>query len=464
MAEPWATSGVDLHLDLSGPRLRAGLEAALRDAVHSGRLRPGARLPSSRALAQDLGIARNTVADAYGQLVAEGWLVARRGSGTRVATGAAAPPTATASITADVRPPRFDLRPGVPDLAAFPRSGWLSATRRALERAPYGALGYGDPRGRPELRRALADYLARARGVRVTPDRLVVCSGFAQGLAVLCEVLRARGARDLAVEAYGQPRHREVAASRGLAAAALPVDEHGADVSALGDAGAALLTPAHQFPLGPPLAPERRTRAIEWAIDGSRLIVEDDYDGEFRYDRQPVGAMQALAPERVVYAGTASKTLAPGLRLGWLALPPELVDEVVAAKALADGHSSSLDQLALAEFIGSGAYDRHVRRARLVYRRRRDRLVAALRRDAPRVRIAGIAAGLHALVALPAGRGEDEVVALAAERDLALEGLGAYRAGEQRHGPALVVGYGTPPEHAFTSAVARLTAVLAATT
>jgi GntR family transcriptional regulator/MocR family aminotransferase len=462
VAETWASSaGVDLHLELSGTAKRAGLEAALRDAVRRGRLRPGARLPSSRTLAQDLGIARNTVADAYGQLVAEGWLVARQGSGTRVADRAARAEAAASSTIADLPRFRYDLRPGLPDLAAFPRPAWLSAARRALARAPYEALGYSDPRGRPELRHTLAAYLARARGVRVDADRIVVCSGFTQGLALLCEALRARGARTLAMEAYTHPSHRDVVARRGLEPRSLPVDDDGAVVSKLGDARAAVLTPAHQFPLGPVLGPSRRTRAVEWAVDTGGVVIEDDYDGEFRYDRQPVGAMQALAPEHVVYAGTASKTLSPGLRLAWLALPAHLVDDVVTAKALADRHSSAIDQLVLAEFIAAGAYDRHVRRARLAYRRRRDRLVTAMKRDAPQARIAGIAAGLHALIELPGSQSEEELVVRAAEHDLAIAGLGAYRVGDQRHPPALVVGYCTPPEHAFTAALARLTAVLA---
>jgi GntR family transcriptional regulator / MocR family aminotransferase len=457
MTDTWAISGVDLHLELGGPRVRAGLEDALRDALRSGRLRPGARLPSSRSLAADLGIARNTVADAYGQLVAEGWLVARQGSGTRVADRAPAGRVATATATAAPgesapatsprAPLRYDLRSGFPDLAAFPRSAWLAASRRALTGAPFDALGYGDPRGRPELRRALADYLARARGVRVTPERVVVCAGFTQGLALLCEVLRTHGASRLAVEAHSHPPYRELAVARGLALRPLPVDEHGAAVAELGDADAALLTPAHQYPVGVPLAPQRRTEAVDWAARGDRLIVEDDYDGEFRYDRQPLGAMQALAPDHVVYAGTASKTLAPALRLGWLVLPERVVDDVAAARA---------------QLISSGAYDRHVRRSRLAYRRRRDRLVAVLHHHAPTTQVTGIAAGLHAVVRMPDGAEEDAVVARAAEHGLAVEGLDAYRAAGPRAGPALVVGYGTPPEHAFTAALARLAAVLAA--
>ena len=233
------------------------------------------------------------------------------------------------------------------------------------------------------------------------------------------------------------------------------------DAGGLDGADAALLTPAHQFPLGGVLGPRRRAQAIEWAAQTGGLLIEDDYDGEFRYDRQPVGAMQAHAPEHVIYAGTASKSLAPGLRLGWLVVPAHLVDEVAAAKARTDRHSSSFDQLTLAEFLDSGAYDRQVRRSRLAYRRRRDHLVAAVRRHVPQARVTGIAAGLHARLELPPGLDEDEIIARAAARhDLALEGLSAYCAESGPHRPALVIGYATPPEHAFTGAVARLMAVL----
>ena len=468
MAGTWATSGVDLHLDLvidrTGHRVRASLETALRDAVRTGRLGPGSRLPSSRSLAADLGIARNTVAGAYGQLVAEGWLDAQRGSATRVSGRPARPEPAPgpAPPTVARRPgqPRYDLRPGFPDLSAFPRPGWLAAARRALAAAPSDALGYPDPRGRPELRAALASYLARARGVRVPPSRIVICAGFTHGLGLLSQVLRARGGQALAVEEYGHLAHRSVVTAAGLSLAVLPVDSHGAAVADPGPACGLLLTPAHQFPLGAALAPQRRSQAIEWARDRGGVIIEDDYDGEFRYDRQPIGAMQALAPEHVVYAGSASKSLAPGLRLGWLAVPAELLDDVAAASRLAGPPPSSLDQLTLAEFISSGGYDRQIRRARLAYRRRRDRLVTALRRSAPQVRITGIAAGLHALLELPAAQPEDEVVARAAAHGLAVDGLASFHAAGRAARPALAVGYGTPPDHAFTGALARLCTVL----
>jgi GntR family transcriptional regulator / MocR family aminotransferase len=472
MAKTWATSGLDLHLELGtgadggrpGHQVRARLETALRDAARTGRLAPGTRLPSSRALAADLGLARNTVAEAYAQLVAEGWLTARRGSGTAVAERAApSDPPVLPEPAAPGRRPRYDLRPGSPDLSLFPRPAWLAAARRAINAAPSSALGYADPRGRPELRDALAGYLARARGVRADPDHIVICAGFTQGLALLSQVLRARGVGTLAMEACGQPSHRELVQASGLALALLPVDGSGAAVAQLPGraAGAVLLTPAHHFPLGAALAPQRRTEAIGWARATGGVVIEDDYDGEFRYDRQPVGAMQALAPGQVVYAGSASKSLVPGLRLGWLALPAGLAGEVAAARTMADRQGSAFDQLTLAEFIRSGQYDRQVRRARLAYRRRRDRLVATLRQQAPRLRVTGIAAGLHALLELPPGSAEDDLVARAARHGLAVEGLAPYCPPGHTRGPALVLGYGTPPEHAFTGALARLCAVLA---
>ncbi|MYX97166.1 aminotransferase class I/II-fold pyridoxal phosphate-dependent enzyme [Streptomyces sp. SID486] len=461
MANQWATSGVDLHLEPHAPGgLRRGLTDALRDAVRSGRLGPGTRLPSSRSLAADLGVARNTVAESYADLVAEGWLTARQGSGTRVAERAVVRPADTARHRRVPGRPAYDLIPGVPDLAAFPRAEWLKAARRALAAAPFDALGYGDPRGRPELRTALAGYLARARGVRATPENVVITAGFAHALRVLGTVLRARGTRTVAVESYGLDVHWNLLRDAGLATAALPYDDLGTDPGAPGGAGAVLLTPAHQFPMGTALRPDRRAAVVDWARRTGGLVLEDDYDGEFRYDRQPVGALQGLDPDRVVYLGTASKSLAPGLRLGWMVLPPSLAEEATAAK----GHIDTcgvLDQLTLAEFLASGAYDRHVRSARLRYRRRRDALTAAVAERAPEVRVTGIAAGLHAVLRLPPGT-EEPVVRAAAWQGLALHGLAHHRHPEATTRPldALVVGYGTPPDSAWAGALEALCRVL----
>ncbi|MGW2369838.1 MocR-like pyridoxine biosynthesis transcription factor PdxR [Streptomyces sp. NPDC001667] len=470
MERTWAISGdgagADLHLDLTGPGgVRASLIRALRDAVRTGRLAPGTRLPASRTLAKDLGLARNTVADAYGELVAEGWLAARQGSGTRVAPRAEPGAPERRSPVPRTRPrPVHDLRGGTADVSAFPRAAWLSAARRALAAAPAEAFGHVDERGRVELRTALADYLSRARGVRADPERIVVCAGFTQGLSLLSRVLRERGTRELGVEEYGLWFHHDALDRHGIRPTALTVDESGARVEELADhenLRAVLLTPAHQFPTGVPLHPDRRAAVVDWAVRTGGLILEDDYDGEFRYDRRPVGCLQGLRPENVVYFGTASKSLAPGLRLSWMVLPEHLVGDVVALKRAGEWSSGALDQLTLAELITSGAYDRHVRAMRLRYRRRRDQLVAALALHAPHIRVTGIAAGLHAVLTLPEGTEQDTVRAAAWE-GLALEGLSRFRFGLSAGPEGLVVGYGTPPAHGFEEALAALLRVLPA--
>ncbi|MEU2130779.1 PLP-dependent aminotransferase family protein [Streptomyces sp. NPDC018352] len=466
MTDSWATFGADLHLETTGAAgLRAGLMDALREAVRTGRLTPGTRLPSSRSLAADLGIARNTVADAYAELVAEGWLTARQGSGTRVAQRAEPrrPSIRAVRARAARSRPVHNLLGGSPDLSTFPRADWLKASRRALTAAPNDAFGYGDPRGRIELRTVLAGYLARARGVYADPERIVICAGFVHALKLMGPVLRKRRVREVAVESYGLDIHRNLLADAGLRLPCLPVDPLGArtgELAGMRGVGAVLMTPAHQFPTGVPLHPDRRAAAVDWARGTGGLILEDDYDGEFRYDRQPVGALQGLDPERVVHLGTTSKSLAPGLRLGWMVLPDALVGEVSEAKGMSDWSSSALDQLTLAEFIGSGAYDRHVRSMRLRYRRRRDQLVAALAERAPGVRVSGIAAGLHAVLELPEGT-EPSVLRAAAWQGLALEGISRFRHPDAAPGrDALVIGYGTPTDSAWAGALDALCRVL----
>ncbi|MFD0445261.1 PLP-dependent aminotransferase family protein [Streptomyces indonesiensis] len=351
-----------------------------------------------------------------------------------------------------------NLLQGQPDAASFPRTAWLASARRALTAAPHEAFGPGDPRGRPELRRALADYLARVRGVRTDCERIVVCAGFAHAVRLLSgtRLLRPR----MAVESYGLDFHRSLLRSAGIRTVPLPLDADGALTEALADLDgvrAALLTPAHQFPTGGPLHPERRAAAVAWARESGTLVLEDDYDGEFRYDRTPVGAVQGLDPDRVLYLGSVSKSLSPALRLGWMVLPDHLVDGLLAAKGEREGWTGVLDQLTLADFIESGGYDRHVRRMRQQYRRRRDQLVAALAERAPHIRVSGIAAGLHAVLELPPGT-ERAALRAAAWQGLALDGLGGYRHPDATtpHRDGLVVGYATPPEHAFAGALDAL--------
>ncbi|MGP4042869.1 MocR-like pyridoxine biosynthesis transcription factor PdxR [Streptomyces sp. 2A115] len=469
MTDSWVNSaeriGADLHLDLSGPSgpggRRAALIRALREAIRSGRLTPGTRLPPYRSLAADLGVARNTVADAYAELVAEGWLTARQGSGTRVAERAE-PLGAHARVPKKAPPrargPRFDLRQGTPDASSFPRTEWLASYRRALNAAPNEAFGPGDPAGRIELREALTEYLARARGVRTEPGRIVICSGFAHALRLLFpKVIRG----PLAVEAYGLGFHRELLAAAGVRTVPLPLDEDGARVDVLGRERAVLLTPAHQFPTGGPLHPARRSAVIDWARARGGVVLEDDYDGEFRYDRKPVGAVQGLDPERVIHIGSVSKSLSPALRLGWMVLPERYVAGVLAAKGEREAWANVLEQLTLADFVVSGSYDRHVRRMRQRYRRRRDRLVAALEAHAPHVEVTGIAAGLHAVLRLPPGS-ERSAVKAAGWQGLALDGLAEFRHPEAAVSApdGLVVGYATPSDHAYGAALDALCAVL----
>ncbi len=469
MADSWVNLaeqlGADMHLDLPGHSgRRAALIAALRDAIRSGRLAPDTRLPPYRSVAADLGLARNTVADAYAELVAEGWLVARQGSGTRVA--ARAQPLDRRATRPPARQPArpvlvHDLRQGVPDASAFPRTAWLAAARRALQSAPNDAFGPGDPRGRPELRAALTEYLARVRGVRTAPERIVVCSGVAHALRLLfAGVLPGV----LAVEEYGLPFHRALLGAAGVETVPIPLDDDGARIDALpdrADVSTALLTPAHQFPTGGPLAPARRAAVVDRARTRGGLLLEDDYDGEFRYDRQPVGAVQGLDPDHVVYLGSVSKSLSPAVRLGWMVLPERLVEPVLAVKGEREAWASALDQLTLAELITSGGYDRHVRRMRQRYRHRRDQLLGTLADRAPHVRSTGIAAGLHLVLRLPAGT-EARTVRAAAAAGIALDGLAAFR--HPAAGPApvdgLVVGYAAPPDHAFRSAIDALAGVL----
>ncbi|TXS43906.1 PLP-dependent aminotransferase family protein [Streptomyces sp. uw30] len=484
MVESWVNSaeriGADLHLDLSeasGPGgRRAALTRALRDAVRSGRLAPGTRLPPYRSLAADLGVARNTVADAYAELVAEGWLTARQGSGTRVAERAEPlrraerAPRRTPRMPPRARGPRHDLRQGTPDASAFPRAAWLASYRRALQQAPNEVFGPGDPAGRVELREALTEYLARVRGVRTEPGRIVICSGFAHALRLLFGQGQGTGAGGgvlrgpLAVEAYGLGFHRELLAAAGARTVPLPLDEDGARVDRLARERAVLLTPAHQFPTGGPLHPERRAAVIDWARARGGVVLEDDYDGEFRYDRKPVGAVQGLDPERVIFIGSVSKSLSPAVRLGWMVLPERYVGDVLAAKGEREAWASVLDQLSLADFIVSGAYDRHVRRMRQRYRSRRDRLVAALATHAPQIEVTGVAAGLHAVLRLPPGT-ERSTVKAATWQGVALDGLAEFRHPDatEPEMPArdgIVVGYATPSEHAYGAALDALCGVL----
>jgi GntR family transcriptional regulator/MocR family aminotransferase len=464
MEDQWSRLGLDLHL-VFGPAhgLRAGLEHALREAVRGGQLSPGTPLPSSRTLARDLQVSRGTVTQAYDQLVAEGYLTSRPRSGIRVADRPAAPPTSVVLTPTTTLPlvSGADLRSGLPDLSAFPRREWLAATRQVMQTAPNTVFGYGDPAGSTSLREALAEYLGRVRGVVTTADRIFVCAGYTHALRLICQALRVRGASSIAFEDPAEPSYCALAAEMGLDVSHVPVDGDGLVVDRLTDESAVAVTPAHQYPLGVTLSPSRRTQLLDWAARTGAFVIEDDYDGEFRYDRQPVGALQGLAQDRVVYAGTASKTVAPGLRIAWIVVPADLVQPLRSSLRWDEAYVNVIEQLVFAQLIRNGELDRHLRRCRIRYRSRRDRLGEAIMRHVPSGRLSGIAAGLHAVLELPdTGLSEKRLLRHLVRSGVAVDGLAYFY-----HRPAdaplgIVIGYATPPEHAYGNALDALVAAL----
>ncbi len=437
------------------------LERSLRADIRRGRLPAGTRLPSTRTLAAELGISRGVVTEAYGQLGAEGYLESRQGSTARVAkaVGVVAPRAPARSLLPTFP---YHFHPGVPDLAGFPRDRWLRSLRAAWRESPLGAVAYGDPRGVPRLREVLGDYLGRVRGAAADPENMLMCTGFMQGFSILCRWLHSHGVEAIAVEDPGWQVHRLIAGQAGLRTIPVPVDEQGLCVGALARTGASavLVTPAHQFPTGSVLSRERRAALIEWAEEGERLIVEDDFDAEYRYDRVAVGALQGLAPERVLYIGSASKRLAPGMRLGWMLLPSWLAWELISAKAVEDGGSEVVGQLALCDFIERGELDRHVRRMRLRYQRRRETLLGTLARWLPQGRPGAAGAGLFELVMLPEHVSESALLAAASARGVGMEGLAWHRFA---HGgsPGVVLGYGNLSEPAIEQGVRLIAEALA---
>lgn len=455
MTGSWAIPGLDLHLELEQGRKAVSLEHALRAAVRDRRLAAGTRMPSTRTLAADLGIARNSVAGVYAQLTAEGWFEARVGAGTWVSehAGQAAhphrPPTTSAAGL-------LDLRGGIPDASGFPRRAWATAARRAVLDATASELGYAPAAGAPTLRASLAEYLGRTRGVVTTADRVVVGHGFGELLGLACRALATAGMRRIAVEEVGHESHREVIRAAGLTPVPIPVDGDGADVDGVGDdVGAILLTAAHQFPTGVPLAPARRVAAARWAERTGGIVIEDDYDGEFRYDRRAIGALQSLSPEHVLYAGTASKSLAPAVGLAWAVVPDRLLPALLAERRRSGAAVDVLNQLALHAFIASHAFDRNVRRLRAEYRSRRLALESRVVDELGGCRITGLSAGLHCLLELPRGTSEERVTEEAVRLGLRLDGVRSFRlrGTEWRHPPAMVVGYGAPPAHRFDEAL-----------
>ncbi|MFE6158277.1 PLP-dependent aminotransferase family protein [Streptomyces sp. NPDC056486] len=441
------------------------IQKFIRGEIETGILRPGTRLPATRRLAEDLEVARSVVVEAYGQLTAEGYLESRQGAGTRVVQHLPQQDVVPVLLDNGRAPAvRWDLRTGGANTLPFPHTAWLTAYQRVLQdsgrRHDYPPLA-----GEAVLRGELARLLGRWHGVLAVPGKIVVVGGFAQGLGLLCTALRKAGLDEMAVEDPGHVGQRRFIEDTGMRTVAVPVDEEGLDVGALAATSArvVLVTPAHQFPVGVTMSERRRAELIEWARDTDSWVIEDDYDGGLWYGRTPRPlALQRLAPERVVYAGTASKLLGPGLRLGWLAAPDELLDGILHAKVCQDLGTESFTQLAFAELLGSGLFDRHVRRLVKIASSRRDVLEDAVRRRLPGATVLGAAAGLHAYVRLPHKADEAAVVAGALRRSVLVRGGAGFHSGPTRDAPALVVGHAHLPRAGVAQAIDEIAAAVSA--
>lgn len=438
----------------------AWLAGQLRAAIADGTLAPAARLPASRELASDLSVSRGTVVEAYRRLSEEGLLVTNRGGGTVVALLTSVPAqVAVPEPGARASRELLNISTGAPDLSAFPRAAWLRAERRILATATARELGYADPQGVPELREALSQWLARSRGITAGSERIIVTAGVTGALSLLAQVFRDRGISDCAVEDPGADGNRRILDYWLDGLHPVPVDAHGLDVAALArtKARAVLVTPAHQFPTGVVLSPERRRELISWAERAGGLVIEDDYDSEYRYDRAPVRAMHATAPEQIIHISSLSKVLAPALRIGWMIAPTTLHRDLVRKRWATDLGSPTLPQLTLAELITTGALERHLRGLRLRHRERRDAAVAAIDRHLPGCQIEGIAAGLHLVAFLPDHLDDTALSARAEAEGIAVQPLSAHRFAPGR--PGLVIGYGPHPAPRLEAAIETLGAL-----
>jgi GntR family transcriptional regulator / MocR family aminotransferase len=448
-----------LQVDRSRPSVSRQLEEQMRTAIRSGALAAGAQLPSTRVLAEDLRVSRGVILRVYGQLAAEGYISLRQG-----ATPTVRPTVRFEPKTVD--PPNgqprvvYNLRPHLPEVATFPRRPWLRAVRESLEQARTADLTYGDEAGLWSLRVEVANYLSRARGVSACPEQTLITAGSTHGVSLVSRVLARRGRT---VMAFENPSHyilRSAASHGGQTVVAAEVDEDGIRPDTIARADSVYVSPAHQFPTGVALAPERRTALIEWAEAADALILEDDYDAEFRYDRAPVGALQGLAPEQVIYVGSTGKTFAPGLRLGWAVLPQELVDDVAQELLNSMLHVSGFDQLAFANFMHRGEFDRHLRRMRHVYRARRDVVASLLGELLPEYDVRGIAAGLHVVLELPSHRTATAVRAAAGTVGIVVDSLEQHTFADYAGPAGLLIGYGGLPEPALEQAIKRLAEII----
>ncbi|WP_372672523.1 MocR-like pyridoxine biosynthesis transcription factor PdxR [Amycolatopsis kentuckyensis] len=467
---------MDFHVSLAGRGdLSVRIYRQLRDAVLDGRLRAGERLPPTRELARRLAVSRNTVAVAYDRLTADGFLTGRVGAGTYVSGSLPAPKPRKAPSPHGPRPkaiwrslpppaaavagePEFDFRVGVPDPALFPLETWRRLLGRELR---TGFAHYADPGGHGGLRAAIARHIGVSRSVRADADDVLVTQGAQQALDLLCRVLLSPGDR-VAVEDPGYRQARLLFASHGAEVVGVPVDGEGLDVDALPSRTKLVyVTPSHQFPLGTPMSLARRTALLAWAERADAVVVEDDYDSEFRFSDRPLEPLQSLdRGGRVAYVGSFSKTLLPMLRLGFLVAPASLRDALRTARRLSDWHGDVPAQAALARFVDEGLFARHIRRATKVYAERHERLVSTVDRVfAGRLRVVPSAAGLH-LCAL-ADADLEPIAARAAVAGVAVQTLSDLCGGSPS--PGLVLGYGSIPVERIDDGLAALDAAWGST-
>lgn len=445
--------------------LRRQIEDQLRRAIRSGTLKRGSRIASTRDLARQLGVSRPVVMEAYAQLAAEGYLEIKQGSSPHVSRCVGPCREVQAKPQSVVRGPNVDFRTRSPDLSAFPRAEWLRSVRNALSDMAHEELDYGDHRGTEALRQALSEYLGRVRGLVTDAERIVVVNGYAQGRVLVCRALAATGVRHVAIEDPCQTALPGSVRNAGLNLIPIPVDQDGirVDLLAQSNAEAVFLTPAHQFPTGAVMSGERRAAVLAWLRDRRAIALEDDYDAEYRYDRAPVGALQALEPSRVIYGGTTSKTLAPALRLGWLAVPPSLLSAVGKAQREIDWGAPRIEQNAFADFLIRGELDRHLRRQRIAYRARRDTLISALAKALPDATICGICAGLHATVGLPDIDDAEAIKAEARRRGIGVSTMAEHRVRSRSGQPTLLLGYANVTEASIRVGIKELAAAVKAT-
>jgi GntR family transcriptional regulator/MocR family aminotransferase len=461
-----------LHIDRAHPEtLAAQVRAGLRDAIRLGRLPAGTRLPASRVLADDLGVSRGVVVDAYAQLAAEGFLVTRPGSGTLVSDAAGLTPAHSSwwhrrgQQHQRLWQPEIDLRPAGPDPALFPRSQAARTMTEVFRRLPAAEFSYTGPWGVAALRRQLESHLGRLRAAMAPADGIVVVTGRTQALTVIARTLAAAGYDQVAVEDPGDPRHRHLLQAHGLKPVPVPVDDQGLDVSVLAASGcrAVLASPGCQFPTGAVMSAARRARMLEWAVASRALIIEDDLHADFHFERPALACLQGMRPEQVILIGSVSMTLAPAMRLGWIVPPPQLLRAIAETKRDDDFGTPVMEQHALASWLESGQYDRHVRHARRSYAMRRAALSRQLGQRFPGWPQHGTPAGLEILLELPGSLSDGHVAAHARQQGLGVTPLTPMRV-RAAGPPGLVLSYARLAPRRCADVVGRLELAVQAVT